>query len=31
MIKARKGTKNNMQNVINSKNNIIKWGYFWIE
>ena len=30
MIKARNRTKNNMQNILNSKNNITKWGYFWI-
>ena len=31
MINARKRTKNNMQNILNSKNNITKWGYFWRE
>ena len=30
MIMARKRTKNNMQSILNSKNNITKWDYFWI-
>ena len=30
MIKARKRSKNNMQNNLNSKNNITKWDYFWM-
>ena len=28
MIKARKRSKNDMQNNLNSKNNITKWDYF---
>ena len=30
IIKARKRTKNKMQNILKSKNNITNWGYFWI-
>ena len=31
MIKTRKRTKNNMLDILNPKNNITKWGYyFWI-
>ena len=28
MIKVRKRSKNDMQNNLNSKNNITKWDYF---
>ena len=30
MIKVRKRSKNDMQNNLNSKNNITKWDYFWM-
>ena len=30
MIKARTRRKNNMQNDLNSKNNITRWAFLWI-
>ena len=29
-LRKYQGEKKNMQNIFNPKNNITKWGYFWI-